>query len=211
MTLPSVEERPNRKQLEQSESWIFLVFCVVVVFFFSFPSERRRGTYSRLPAFVYSFFAPLTVLESGPPPLAGGYNRHRNLGIARKWGTFVRGNQEPSKSTRDLKKKRAERRKRGMGGACRVRVVPLTAPPSNYRGSCKEKNARQPSCMYAKWKLQKVSQMALSVSNLVEGGAEREMEIKTAQLPKRPARRKINRRPLVLVEVPLDVLLRVSV
>jgi len=149
-----------------------------------------------------SFFAPLTVLESSPPPLAG------NLGLARKTGYVCsRKSRTEQQGTRDLEKERAERRKRGMGGACRVRDVPLEAPPSNYRGSCKEKNARQPSCMCTRsGNSRKSPKGRFQCPILSREAHRRRRKSKTAQLPKRPARRKINRRPLVLVEVPLDVL-----
>jgi hypothetical protein len=67
---PSVEERPNRKQLEQSESWIF--FGGFVLLFFrplSFGAAQRHLQQAAR-YFHSSFFRPFDRRESGPPPLA---------------------------------------------------------------------------------------------------------------------------------------------
>lgn len=183
MTLPSVVERPNRKQLEQSESLDFFgVLCVGVFLLLSFGAAQRH--LQQAASFRVFLLRPFdrSRVRPAPPCREFGLRSQNRVRLFAEIKNLAKG-------TRDLERKRAERRKRGVGGACRVRVVPLEAPPSNYRGSCKEKNARQPSCKYAKWKLQKVSRMALSVSNLVEGGAEKEMEIKNgtaSQTPRPP-------------------------
>lgn len=69
---PSVVERPNRKQLGQSESWIFFWwFCVVVVYFVRFPSEQQQRHLQQAARYLHSsFFRPFDRRESGPPPLA---------------------------------------------------------------------------------------------------------------------------------------------
>lgn len=125
---PSVVERPNRKQLEQSESWIFFG-GFVLLFFIRSPAERRRGTYNRLPdVFILRSFAPLTVESLARPPLPIGKDRHRNLGLARENG--VRFDAEESKKleishTRPGKgKKEQSGGNGGWEGLCRVRVVP---------------------------------------------------------------------------------------
>jgi len=184
MTLPSVVERPNRKQLEQSESWIFfLVFlCGGVFLLLSFGAAQRH--LQQAASFREFLLRPFDRSRVQPAPPC------REFGPCSKTGCVCsRKSRTEQKHTRPRKEKsRAEETGDGRGlscPGCAIRSSPVQLP------RILQGKERPPTLVYvyAKWKLQKVSRMALSVSNLVEGGAEKEMEIKNgtaSQTPRPP-------------------------
>ena len=184
-----------------------MVLCCC--FFVRFPSERQQRHLQKAARyFILRSFAPLTVESLARPPLPTGKDRHRNLGLARRRrGTFCCARvRNPKQVTRGREKQKEQSGGNGeWEGLCRVRVVPLEAPSSNCRESCRKRTPANPRVCEREVETPESPPNGVNSVQSVEGGAEKEEEINKGTAPKRPARRKSTGVRWFLFEAPLDV------